>query len=307
MAYEALRPDAQKKDSGWELLDSGVNRLVAMMGNQAGRRELLGMDSLVYGGKDLAGLPYRCPPCNTLLKKLFITHVDAVLEQGLPVPLPSYKRSPLDTLVSAGLGCAVRFRDVATRRPGDDWPDAARVLGIDRIHNHSWAYFGWHGSSRGFQRSIVAGDDQNVDVVGCGIGNSTNGVIIGRDHEGKDGLDLGSLFPRGPSRKRIGACEEESEALCLQLGWPDGVGLYRGGTAAARLVAWETEGQVSIRECRSEGGCVLQFECGGECLSLHAVPCASYAFRRNICFVSELCEHACSAMSFIQEEGLFCF
>ena len=249
VAYEALRPHAREKGGKWELLDSGVTQLVSLIGDEDGRRELLGMDSLVYDGNDLAGRPFRSPPCNALLKELFATHVDSVKMFGLPVPLPSYKRSPLDTLVSAGLGCAICFRDVATRRAEDIWSDAHGGLGMNRLRDFRWAYFGWTGPRGESQRRLTfADEDEDANVSGVSAHGDVKGAngIAGEScaNGGAEVDEKNPLLTRAATRKQIG--HEANGALCLQLGWPDGVGVYRGGTAAGRLVAWETEEKVSI-------------------------------------------------------------
>jgi hypothetical protein len=227
VAFEELKQHTTEKGGKWVLKDSGVDLLVKQIDDPAGRRELLGKDSLVYTGRDLAGRPFQPPACNVLLRELFSLHVDAVADRGLPVPLPSYKRSPLDVLVSSCLGCAVRFRDVACR--ADDFRLGLAGLGLGKIEDCRWAYFGWVIRGDSVQRSIAPpGEEEEGDGL---LGDDPAGAAEG----------LASPLLRGGSRQCFGAA---SSTFCLQLGWPDGVGIYRGGTTSARLAAWETEDRV---------------------------------------------------------------
>ena len=196
VATEALRRHVRNTDGKWELMDSGVEQLVSMMSNQAGRLELLGMDSLHYIGSDVTGNPFCIPQCNVKLRELFLLHVDAVEAQGLQVPLPSYKRSPLERTATELLGCesscpeVVCMESVLSRAASGD--AMVEAFGLRA------AYFGWKAKGKSLQRVIKL--------------------------EGDGTADGGNLY--------------------LQLGWLDGVGVYRGGTAAASVVRWETEERV---------------------------------------------------------------
>ena len=105
VAFKELASHSKKKGSKWELLDSGVDLLAGMIEDPALRRELLAKDSLLFTGRDILGRPFITPDCNVLLRELFLLHIDSVQGQGLAVPLPSYKRSPLDRTASELLGC----------------------------------------------------------------------------------------------------------------------------------------------------------------------------------------------------------
>ena len=106
VAFEELAPHARSTGPrSWELLDSGVDLLAGMIEDPALRRELLTKDSLLFTGRDILGRPFITPDCNVLLRELFLLHIDSVQGQGLAVPLPSYKRSPLDRTASELLGC----------------------------------------------------------------------------------------------------------------------------------------------------------------------------------------------------------
>ena len=217
VATETLVPHVQNKDGKWELMESGVNKLVSMMSNQAGRHKLLDMDSLYYSGKDIMGQPFCIPPCNVKLRELFLLHVDAVKAQGLPVPLPSYKRSPLERTATELLGCEATCPDVVCLGPG------AMLRGeeVKETFGLRAAYFGWKSKGKALQRAI-------------------------------------KLEGNGP---------ESGQNLYLQLGWLDGVGVYRDpeGTkmkATASVVRWETEERVQAYD-HLPMRAVISVECEG--------------------------------------------
>jgi hypothetical protein len=193
VAFEELKGHVQMNGKKYELTDSGVELLAGMIDDPERRRELLRKDVLLYKGRDLSGREFDPPGCNLLLRRLFTLHVDAVEERGLAVPLPSYKRSPLDELVSTSLGYPVRFEDIVCAgsidalRPQDSTTHDARS-----------AYFGWEQKGSMVQRTLNA-------------------------EFGDDGAP---------------------EALYLHLGWPAGIGVYKGGSIMAELQAWETDVRV---------------------------------------------------------------
>jgi hypothetical protein len=232
VAFEELQEHATQKKGKWVLKESGVDLLVKMIDEPAGRLSLLHKDSLLYSGKDLAGQQFSTPECNVLLQELFTMHVHAVQTKSLPVPLPSYKRSPLDLLVSASLGCSVRFSDVVCRGDGDRFEMGLSGMGVRKVEDCRRAYFGWVEHGDDVQRSIAPTCEDNQ--VGW----------INHDEELSTDADETSMQSKQPGN----GCHQDtgplSSNLCLQLGWPDGVGIYRGGTAGARMVAWETEERV---------------------------------------------------------------
>ena len=229
-AIKELASHSKKKGSKWELLDSGVDLLAGMIDDPALRRELLTKDALLYSGVDLTGRPFITPDCNVLLRELFYLHVDAVQLEGLPVPLPSYKRSPLDILVSSRLGCDVRFRELVHHQTTEQI--GAGGLQVAQIQDKRWAYFGW----------IVRGTD-----VQRNFGHGTYSSSIKKDSD--DGETDSTHLQRQGSKSRLSVQHEEiASPAYLQLGWPDGVGVYRGATAATKLLGWETEEQVGVNK-----------------------------------------------------------
>jgi hypothetical protein len=236
VAFEELREHATKKNGKWVLEESGVDLLVKMIDEPVGRLNLLRKDSLLYLGKDLAGLQFSTPACNVLLQELFTLHVDAVQIKGLPVPLPSYKRSPPDLLVTSSLGYSVRFRDVVCPGDGETFqPELNGLVVRSRIEDCKWAYFGWVEHGHSVQRKIVLSSEE--DEVG-GISRGIRGELsIDADES-----NMQSKLSRNSGHQNCNP--PVSSNHCLLLGWPDGVGIFRGGTASARMVAWETEQQV---------------------------------------------------------------
>jgi hypothetical protein len=154
--------------------------------------------------------------CNVQLGELFLLHVDAVRAQGLPVPLPSYRRSPVDRAATELVGVEATCPEVV--RLGSVLARAAAGGGsVGWASGTRAAYFGWRSAEgRQVQRELKA--------------------------EGGDGGAEAGLY--------------------LQLGWLDGVGVYRGGTAAARLAAWETEERVQAFD-HLPIRAVVSVECAG--------------------------------------------
>jgi hypothetical protein len=199
VAFEELAPHAREKEKGeWELLDSGVDMLVGMIDDPAGRRALLGKDALVYAGRDIAGRAFTTPACNVLLRGLFSLHADAIQRGALPAPLPSYKRSPIDRTATELLGCEAT---------------CPRLLSVP---------------------TILARDAAGPDAAGDAYG--TRAAYFGWEVDGGPALQR--------AIKAEPAAEGRGKNLYLQLGWLDGVGVYRGGTAEAKLAVWETEDRV---------------------------------------------------------------
>ena len=205
VAFEGLAPHVREADGQWELLDSGIDLLVAMIDDPAGRRELLLKDSLLYAGLDACGQPFRPAPCSELLRQLFSLHVDAVVERGMAVPLPSFRRTPLEAATSRLLGCSASCLEVvcldATGQPTPSL-EGAPVTPHSGSHatflSSPASYFGWHGAKKGHT------SQRDVKPDPCDDGSYDN--------------------------------------LYLQLGWLDGVGVYKGSTVKrAELQVWETD------------------------------------------------------------------
>jgi len=129
----------------------------------------------------------RCRPsrCNLRLLEL----IDLMSSQSTEVPMPSYKVTPVEAVLSQSFKHRVRLEEtvcVDALRPVD-WAKLGEVQG---------AYFGWQGSASQWE----------VEV-------------------------------------KPGASAAEPQLL-LQLGWPDGVGIWRGNSLNASLVQWQCEWQL---------------------------------------------------------------
>jgi len=195
VAFHGLRPHVTETSGGkFTLLESGAQMLADMISNPDRRLELLRKDCLVFSGKDLNGQEFTVSPCNERLSQLFSLHIEPACRGTVPVPLPSYKRSPLDFLISQCIDTRVSLEDVACIdevhcRPPRCYP------GTDLFED----YFGWQRNGKWLQR-VLKSDTQS---------------------------------------------ETASDSnLCLQLGWPDGVGIHKGNTVEAELLTWETDAGV---------------------------------------------------------------
>lgn len=189
-AFQELEKDLvlyKNKVGKHVLSDANIQTLVNMILDD--RRGLLAKDSVIYTGMGLDGK--RCAPaaCNKLLHEMFILGLDAGPE--LTIPLPSYKQTPHDNVLSEEIGKVLTLKNLEV--------DASHC-GFGRGNcQHSREqqeamikkkYFGWHKNGKYLQRQ-VRGDGQN-------------------DY--------------------------------LQLGWLDGIGVYRNhsGLTSARLAVWQT-------------------------------------------------------------------
>mmetsp|Transcript_8049 Transcript_8049/g.17468 ORF Transcript_8049/g.17468 Transcript_8049/m.17468 type:complete len:926 (-) Transcript_8049:48-2825(-) len=194
VAFEELRPHVTQSKGKWKLLDSGLDLLISMIEDPERRRELLQKDALLYKGKDVLGREFRTSRCNDLLRSLFSLHIDAVQQDRVPVPLPSYKRTPADYMMSLATGCSLRFQEMVYT----DEINSTLISMYRSAKDVREAYFGWMRAGKPVQQVFKA-----------------------------DACDSG-----------------EHENLYLQLGWPDGVGVYRLGTVEAEVRNWKTEPNV---------------------------------------------------------------
>jgi hypothetical protein len=166
VAFDELKDCVQMNGKKYELTDDGVALLADMIDDPERRRELLGKDVLLYKGKDLSGREFHPAECNAVLRRLFNLHVDAVKERGLAVPLPSYKRSPLDELLSMSLGYPVRFEDMVSYsfiQSAVDQAKSSTLLSESATQNSRFAYFGWKQREEMVQRAV------NVDPSDDGL------------------------------------------------------------------------------------------------------------------------------------------
>uniref|UniRef100_A0A7S4WHN2 EF-hand domain-containing protein n=1 Tax=Alexandrium monilatum TaxID=311494 RepID=A0A7S4WHN2_9DINO len=149
VAFEEMKDHVVRKGNKYRITDSGAQFLVDCFRDPARRRELLQKDSLVYEGRDLAGRQCALPPVCAKLRSLFAMAVEA----DVPVPWPSYKVQPLESVMSRQLGCRLELRDVVH----------TRGLKIPRARTPSWegkdlcdAYFNWRRDKKMPQRSLRA-------------------------------------------------------------------------------------------------------------------------------------------------------
>ncbi|CAE8594452.1 unnamed protein product, partial [Polarella glacialis] len=107
VAYQELREHLQEVRKGeLELMDSGVELLVDLLADPQKRRELLLKDALVFKGFDVTGRAFVTPSCDVLMSKIFTLQIEAA--GRIQVPLPSYKHTPLERLMSDKLGIRLR-------------------------------------------------------------------------------------------------------------------------------------------------------------------------------------------------------
>ncbi|CAE8596003.1 unnamed protein product, partial [Polarella glacialis] len=199
VAFEELKPMMRicSKANRFLLEESGVTHLMEMIKEQSGRRALLEKDALVFKGRDVSGKDFHSRS-NSKMREMFRLHIDA---PHLEVPLPSYKRTPVDHMLSETLGFRLRLEDLAVEH--------ALQRGISQLpsvlSDLRDRYFGWTSGDRCLQRAIKV-----------------------------ETAESGSV-PSSPT------ASASSGNLYLQLGWPDGVGIYKDSSARAELETWETD------------------------------------------------------------------
>lgn len=192
VGFEGMKGLVQAKGAtAYDITDAGAEFLVECFRDPARRRELLQKDSLVYAGRDLAGNTFEPAECSHKLRQLFNMTVD--LPPEVELPLPSYKRQPLDNILSQGLGCRVRLLDVVCL------DRICPFTSPELLSEPLEAYFNWEDGGKMVQRMIK--EEPPAE---------------------KDGHPM----------------------LYMNLGWLDGVGIWRAGTAHARVEQWDTEWEV---------------------------------------------------------------
>lgn len=146
VAYEDLKPHVVESQGKYRITDAGARLLVHKIEDPTERHDLLQKDSLRCTDRDIAGNQYVPARCNDKLRELFITTADA--EANFALPLPSYKRQPLDSLLSQSVGCRLRLKELVCSDSVQPWgslQDLCEPLG---------AYFGWEESGKNRQRKI---------------------------------------------------------------------------------------------------------------------------------------------------------
>jgi hypothetical protein len=189
-AFQDLEADLlcyKGKVGKWELSEANIDTLVKMILDD--RAGLLSKDSVVYRGMGLNGKQCVPAPCNQLLHEMFELVVDAGPE--IAIPLPSYKQTPLDNILSnrSGRELSLKNLEVDSTYTGfrTNRQNLTRKQQEEMVRDK---YFSWRENGKFLQRQV-----------------------------------------RGDGRSDY-----------LQLGWLDGVGVYRNhrGLASAKLVDWQT-------------------------------------------------------------------
>ena len=192
VAFEDMKDHISEKKKGkYELTESGARFLADFLADPAKRMELLKKDSLTYSGLDISGNPFTTPQSQSKLLELFNMTSELALQQRsacvLSVPMPSYKHTPLDAVLSDAFQHRLKLEEVVCL-------DSLQHVDMDVLKSDvTGTYFGWK-----------AGRPCHYDI----------------------------------------AEDDGRSNLCLQLGWPDGVGFSRSSTIAAEIVEWQCEWKV---------------------------------------------------------------
>jgi len=190
VAFEGLAPHVKKEGTKWMLGDEGVKFLLEMIATPDRRKELINYDALAYHGKDVAGNTVGSSKSSQLFRSLFTAHLDMVFEGKIQAPLPSYKRTPLDYLVSKAVGCQLHMPDlVLTEHLGS--PGTSTLF----TNDVKQSYFGWKENNKKAPQLVIKAEKS---------GNGQKNVY-------------------------------------LQLGWLDGVGIFKKNTVNATLSGWEID------------------------------------------------------------------
>jgi len=217
VAFDGLDTETVGEKAKVRLTDAGVKQLTTMIADPAQRRDLCMKDGLVYRGKDCHGNEYVPPQCNLKFSKLFTLPIDA-LEAGLvEVPMPSYKQTPIDVLLSAQVGCKVALSEVVCQE------EAGVSLFMKKlgVHEKDGVSIKFDSEEKAIAATYFGWDD---------------------DHNSQRNVRKEHIDPKGVDPKDV---DTEKRNLYLQSGWLDGVGIYKGGSGSTgSLVVWETESQV---------------------------------------------------------------
>eukprot|EP00656_Telonema_subtile_P007563 TRINITY_DN13548_c0_g1_i1.p1 TRINITY_DN13548_c0_g1~~TRINITY_DN13548_c0_g1_i1.p1 ORF type:complete len:179 (+),score=47.23 TRINITY_DN13548_c0_g1_i1:136-672(+) len=165
---------------------------------------------MTYSGADMLGQPFIKPPCNAKLRQLF-WHCTELIGDTFPVPLPSYKQTPLAHRISQLIGVDVSLKETISL-------DQIQQLHVPSSDAYQ-TYFGWQDTRTGKrpQRQIRA-----EAMPAQPIQNGT--------------------------AQHAEAAQPRSN-LYLQFGWLDGVCVSKGSAVRrAQLVVWETEGLVQAHD-----------------------------------------------------------
>jgi len=107
---EELTSTSPGAGATYALKDTGVAHLCELLASDEGRAQLLRTDSLHYTGEDYFGKEFEVPLAHKRLRELFHLHTDIEHPDG--VPLPTYKRTPMDGFYGECFGCQTQLKDV---------------------------------------------------------------------------------------------------------------------------------------------------------------------------------------------------
>ena len=155
VAFEDLKGYVSEKKGKYELTESGARFLVDCFSDPAKRLELLKKDSLTYSGRDIAGRQFATPPSLFKLRQLFCMTADLASTQSIPnVPMPSYKHTPLEVVLSDAFRHRMRVEEVVCL-------DSLQHVDMDSLKGSvRGTYFGW-AEGDAFQHSIADDDGRS--------------------------------------------------------------------------------------------------------------------------------------------------
>eukprot|EP00668_Euglena_longa_P000255 GGOE01000342.1.p1 GENE.GGOE01000342.1~~GGOE01000342.1.p1 ORF type:complete len:1064 (-),score=355.40 GGOE01000342.1:342-3062(-) len=183
---EIHSPEASKKGKTptFMLTAEGANKICQAISNPALRRSLLMNESVCFTGKDAFGVIHKhLDPAYKKLRDMFTMHVDLVAKDtDFPVPLPTYKRKPMEDVLSERLGFKVHTEELITRQQLEK--GCAKLRQLDPRQNPEELYF-------------------------------------------------------TPPNRRLRTTL--SNALLLQCGWLDGVGVLKNGSVPAKLTKFDAD------------------------------------------------------------------
>jgi len=129
----------ESKKGGYELTDSGSRFLVESFADPVKRLELLKKDSLFYGGPDISGKTCEIPKSHQQLLRLFHMAAEVVLGDTnnlLSLPLPTYKHTPLEVVLSQAFKHRLRIEEVVCS-------DSLAPVDVEMLmHDPTCTYFG---------------------------------------------------------------------------------------------------------------------------------------------------------------------
>jgi hypothetical protein len=123
------------------LSPEGTDRLCQAIADPAQRRTLFARESVCFSGKDAFGRLHKgVDPGYKRFRDMFHLHTDLALKDpDFPVPLPTYKRKPMEAILSERLGFKVYTEELITRQQLDK--GCAKLRALDPRQNCEELYF----------------------------------------------------------------------------------------------------------------------------------------------------------------------